>query len=112
MILQNFIPRLKNHLLARLRGMDYSGDEDNFSDEDRNQVFLANNRLHEHSVLRVNYTMYDLRREQDSINPRTHTDIMMLSHEDDDNDRHPYWYARVIKIFHLDVWYHGQGTAP
>lgn len=89
--------------------MDYSGDEHNFSDEDRNQVTIVNNRLHEHSVLRINYTTYDVRREQDSINPRTHADVLMLSHEDDDN-RHPYWYARVIKIFHLDVWYHGQGA--
>ena len=34
---------------------------------------------------------------------------MMLSHEDDD-DRHPYWYARVIKIFHVNVWYYGTGA--
>ncbi|KAG0703308.1 hypothetical protein DFH29DRAFT_998600 [Suillus ampliporus] len=107
--IDNFIPRLKDHLLARLRSLDYSGDEHSFSDDDRNQVTFTNNQLHEHSVLRVNYTTYDLRREQDSINPQTHADIMMLSHEDDD-DRHPYWYARVIKIFHLDVWYDGQGA--
>jgi len=50
--------------------------------------------------------MYDLRREQDTINPRTRADIMVLSHENDD-ERHPYWYAQVIRIFHLDVWYYG-----
>ncbi|KAG2030236.1 hypothetical protein BDR03DRAFT_878828 [Suillus americanus] len=33
----------------------------------------------------------------------------MLSHEND-NDRHPYWYTRVIKIFDLDVWYRAQGA--
>jgi len=82
--------------------MGYSGDEHNFSDEDRNQVTIVNNRLHEHSILQINYTTYDVRREQDSINPRTHADVLMLLHEDDDN-RHPYWYACVIKIFHLDV---------
>jgi hypothetical protein len=54
-------------------------------------------------VLRINYTTYDLRREQDSLNPRTRADIMVLSHEADD-DRHPYWYARIIRIFHVDIW--------
>jgi hypothetical protein len=69
-------------------------------------VIFANNQLHEHSVLQVNYTMYNLRREQDTINPRTCADIMVLSHEDDD-EHHPYWYAQVIRIFHLDIWYYG-----
>ncbi|KIJ07145.1 hypothetical protein PAXINDRAFT_90874, partial [Paxillus involutus ATCC 200175] len=31
---QNFIPRLKDHLLARLRGLAYNGDEYDFSDDD------------------------------------------------------------------------------
>jgi hypothetical protein len=64
---------------------------------------IANNKIYEHSVLRINYTTYNLRREQDSLNPRTRADVMVLSHEDDD-DRHPYWYARIIRIFHVDVW--------
>lgn len=89
--------------------MDYSGDEHDFSDEDRNQVIIVNNQLREHSILQINYTTYDMRREQDSINPRTHADVLMFSHENDD-DRHPYWYARVIKIFDVDVWYRAQGA--
>ena len=52
-----------------------------------------------------------MRRSQDSINPRTHADIMMLSHEDqDDTEPHPYWYARVIGIFHTDVRYVGENS--
>ncbi|KAG2744431.1 hypothetical protein P692DRAFT_20878210 [Suillus brevipes Sb2] len=104
--IKDFIPRLKNHLFARLRGLEYSGDEDEFSDEDRSQIILANNQLFKHTILRINYTTYDLRREQDSMNARTHADIMMLSHEDDE-DRHPYWYARIIKVFHVNVWNYG-----
>ncbi|KIK44191.1 hypothetical protein CY34DRAFT_80436, partial [Suillus luteus UH-Slu-Lm8-n1] len=106
----NFIPQLKDHLLARLRGIEYSGDKHNFTDEDRDQILFANNKLHEHGILQVNYTTYDLRREQDTINPRTRADIMVLSHEDDE-ERHPYWYARVVRIFHLDVWYYGGENA-
>jgi hypothetical protein len=46
-----------------------------------------------------------MRRSQDSINPRTHPDIMTLSHEDDGeaSESHPYWYGRVIGIFHTEV---------
>ncbi|KAI0263908.1 hypothetical protein BC834DRAFT_970987 [Gloeopeniophorella convolvens] len=47
----------------------------------------------ETSTLRINYTTYDMRRAQDTINPRTHADIMVLVHEDDAEDLHPYWYA-------------------
>jgi hypothetical protein len=38
-----------------------------------------------------------MRRAQDSVNPRTHPDIMVHAHEDEegDDDPHPYWYARV-----------------
>lgn len=38
--------------------------------------------------------------EQDTINPRTGSDIMMLAPEDE-RDAHPYWYARVISIYHV-----------
>ncbi|KAJ6471270.1 hypothetical protein C8R47DRAFT_966666, partial [Mycena vitilis] len=55
-------------------------------------------------VLRVNYTTYDILRDQDTINTRTHPDIMVLAHEDEDDETaHPYWYGRVLGIFHADV---------
>ena len=31
-----------------------------------------------------------------------HANVMMLSH-DNDSDKHPYWYARIIGIFHVVV---------
>lgn len=55
----------------------------------------------------VRYTTYDLRREYDTINPRTHPDIMVLSGET--RPRHPYWYARVLGIYHMDVWLNIEG---
>lgn len=71
---------------------------------------FESDRIHFHKVLHVNYTTYDVQRAQDSINPRTHPFIMLLAHEDDDDsedDKHPYWYAQVIGIFHFDVIYRG-----
>ena len=50
-----------------------------------------------------------MRRSQDSINPRIpgHADIMVLSPErtNDDDDPHPYWYARILGIYHCNVHY-------
>lgn len=103
---ENFLPRLKDHLLGRILGRKLEDEFHEFSDEDRDGLVIVNNLMYEHSVLRVNYTTYDLRREQDSINPRTRPDIMMLSHETDEL-RHPYWYARVIRIFHVNVRHFG-----
>ena len=70
----------------------------------RNVLHLINNHIYRHKVLRINYTTYDLHWVQDSLNPRTHSDVMVLSHKDVKN-AHPYWYARIIGIFHMDVQY-------
>jgi hypothetical protein len=78
--------------------------EGGFTDQDRQKVLFHNNRIYCHKTLRVNFTTYDCRRDQDTINPRTHSDIMVLADEDEDADNsHPYWYARVIGIFHAMV---------
>src|SRR5215471_21351866 len=71
---QDFLPRLKDHLLAHLLGQDFHGDETLFTPQDRSTVFLINNRIYEHKVMRLNYTTYELRRAQDSLNSRIHAD--------------------------------------
>jgi hypothetical protein len=42
---------------------------------------------------------------EESANPRTHADIMVLSHEDGVEGRpaFPYWHARIIRIYHVMV---------
>jgi hypothetical protein len=72
---------------------------------DHARLLLKQDRMYLHNILRVNYTTYDVRRKQDTINPNTsHRDIMVLAENDDDSD-HPFWYARVIAIFHVNVVY-------
>ena len=105
-LLQDFIPRLKDHLLTRLLGREYNGDEQEYTHAQRNSVLIQDNRINLHHTLRVNYTSYDLRRQQDVINPASHPDIMVLSCEDGE-DAHPFWYARVVKIFHIFVRHRG-----
>ena len=74
-------------------------------------MIIENDRIYRHSTLRINYTTYDGRREQDIVNPRTRADVMILSAEDkDSNDFHPYWYARVIDIFHARVRHIGPAS--
>lgn len=67
--------------------------------------------------MRINYTTYDVRRAQNSINPRNHADVMVLAHEDeeirvrDGSDPEAYSYARAIGIFHTYVEHHGSESA-
>jgi len=106
-IAQNFIPRLKDHLLSQLLKRDHDGDEQEFLDDDRNSVRIIDNCLYSVKVLQVNHTTYDIRRGQDSLNPWTqHCNIMVRSCEDDP-ESHPHWHARIIGIFHVWVLHTG-----
>ncbi len=102
--------------MSCLTGHDFDGDEHVFSDDERDLVKIVNNRLFRHKVLCINYTTYDMRHNQDSINPRTHADIMVLSPEEDvegqnPNMAHHYWYARVVGVFHAKVKSFGPGSS-
>ena len=97
---QNFLPTLKDHLLGRTTETPEAG----FTDRDRRQLLIHNNQIFCHKTLRINFTTYDCRRDQDVINTRTRSDVMVLANEEDnESNQHPYWYARVIGIFHAMV---------
>ncbi|KAG8932511.1 hypothetical protein FRC01_013537 [Tulasnella sp. 417] len=102
---KHFHSQLLDHILARLAGGHYEGKDTPFTDADRNSVAIRNNRLFNHPLLRVNYTTYDFRREQDIINLSNKRDIMLLADEDPTEGviPHPFWYARVLGILHADV---------
>jgi len=94
-------------MLARLLNQTYEGNEGKFTNSDWQTITFVNNHIYRHKVLRINYTTYDVHCAQDSLNPRTHTDVMVLSHEDKDEDPHPYWYTQIIGVFHAQVWHMG-----
>ncbi|KAH9840199.1 uncharacterized protein C8Q71DRAFT_702877 [Rhodofomes roseus] len=104
-----FVPKLKGHLLSRLLGKDFDGDEEQYSRDELDSLQIVGNKIYAHQVLRVNFTTYDVRRDQDSVNPRTHSDVMVHSCETEAG-AHPYWYARVLGIFHADVYQHGRNV--
>ncbi|KAJ7503571.1 hypothetical protein B0H11DRAFT_1710596, partial [Mycena galericulata] len=106
----NFVPKLKDHLLSRLAHPGWSGEGNEFTPEQHCSLLISNNRIYRHKVLRVNYTTYDVRQGQDSMNPRTRADIMTLSPEDDTS--HPFSYARILGVFHVDVVHNIPGASP
>ena len=85
-----------------MRGLEYKGDEYDFSPEELSNVIIEDDLLYEHKTVRINYTTYDLRREEETIKPGNHADIMVLADEEGEN-AHPYWYSRVIGIFHVNA---------
>ena len=114
-ILQNFRPKLEEHVLARLQHPKWSGNGREFSDKERQQVIFANERIYRHKIMRVNYTTYDVRRGQDSLSSRKRSNIMMLARETDgdgpgpETPLHPFEYAQIIGIFHVDVVHRAPG---
>ncbi|KAF9033895.1 hypothetical protein BJ165DRAFT_1396369 [Panaeolus papilionaceus] len=100
---RNFITELKSHILSRITQTEDKGAT--FTQEELSHLEFASDAIYEHNVLRINYTTYDLRRLQDSLNPRTHNDILTLSC--DNNTSHPFSYARIIGAFHAEITYSG-----
>ncbi|KAL0564603.1 hypothetical protein V5O48_017441, partial [Marasmius crinis-equi] len=105
----NFVRKLKEHVLGRLRKREFDGDtHDTFTDEDRNQILITNNKIYAVKTLRVNFTTYDVRRDQDVVNPSTDRNAVMVPSPErrESTNAHPYWYARVLGLFHADIiWF-------
>jgi len=63
--------------------------------------------LYHHKVVHINYTTYDIRRAQDSLNPRTHADLIVLALEDDEQNPFLYWFGQIVGVFHADILHTG-----
>jgi hypothetical protein len=102
---QDFRTRLLDHLYSRIKGRPYNGDEHTFMDRECDSIIIEQNRLYDHKTIRFNSTTYDAHRIEESANPQTHADIMVLSHEDgvDGRPAFPYWHARIVGIYHVMV---------
>ncbi|KAI0309263.1 hypothetical protein OF83DRAFT_1179840 [Amylostereum chailletii] len=84
-------------------------------------IVLKGDRIFRHQYMTVNFTTYDVRRDQDVIAPDAQrNNIMMLaarswSSESAPSDQamSPFCYARVIGIFHANVvrWYEQEAFA-
>ncbi|KAH6911820.1 hypothetical protein BKA70DRAFT_1268579 [Coprinopsis sp. MPI-PUGE-AT-0042] len=119
--LKGWTSQLQAHLLGRILGRKYDGDEDgNFSPEELQRVVFINDTIYQHQRIQINYTTYDCRRAQETLSMVRDTEeagpssekrpfILLQAHEPPpkpgDPDPHPYWYAEVVGIFHANVMY-------
>ena len=100
---QNFILKLRVHLLSRLLGKGLNSDDPSlYTDDERNSVRIINNLIFSAKQFSVNYTTYDVRRDRDTISTGSRPYAMILSPEVGDNV-HPYWYAQVLGVYHASV---------
>ena len=108
LITQNFVLKMKDHLLSWLYGYEYNSDERLFTDDERNDLWIIGglNQVIESTIFRVNYTTYDFCCEQDVMRPGPGCFIMTLSREDG-HDGHPFWHVQVIWAFHIEVLHVG-----
>jgi len=78
------------------------------------KVLFKHDRIYQHNLLRVNYTTYDVRRAQDVMNASassSHHNIMVLAdpYTDESTSDHPFRYAYVLGVCHVNVIYVGHG---
>jgi hypothetical protein len=98
--LQDFIPCFKVHLLARLKVQRFNGNTISFSNEERRSIKSLDGTIYSHQGMRVYYTAYDMRRDQNSFNPQVHADILVSSYDDSTSPPSTLmWHARVIGVY-------------
>lgn len=99
---------LKTHLLARLRNLDYNGDEHVFTSDERYAIHFVNglNRVPMPRRLQTDFTTYDVRRAYDTLRP-SHGGVVMVHSCEDGANAHPFWYAQVLAAFIFRVHYDG-----
>ncbi len=79
---QQFILKLKDHILGCLLDREYEGDSyGEFTDKERNTVLIASEEIFHCKMLQINYTTYDVRWDSDTIKPDTYPDVMVKSPE-------------------------------
>jgi hypothetical protein len=108
-IIQNFRQNLRNHLISRIKQENQDEDFPQFSQRELDKVSFRYGRIYPHARMRVLYTTYDLRRAVDTIDISNRPNVMAPAYYDGTTvDRHPFWYARVLGIYHADVNYGAQ----
>ncbi|TFK16819.1 hypothetical protein FA15DRAFT_606329 [Coprinopsis marcescibilis] len=110
-----FVPQLKQHLLPRvcslLEGEHYQeADIRQCLSYNWTSVVLSNNRIFSHKLMKISYTAYDVRLDEDILHvdtPRSNVMMLNASFNRNNNDSHPFVYAKVLGIFHADVSFLG-----
>ncbi|KAG9077844.1 hypothetical protein FRC06_008672 [Ceratobasidium sp. 370] len=99
-----FIPQLKRHALLRLLG---SRDHPDYHDRELDNLYIHKDQMYSHKTLRLNYTAYDVVRQQDVLNPNTAMRFIVLPTERENPTDHPFLYAKILGIYHAKFVYKG-----
>jgi hypothetical protein len=111
---QNFLPKLKQHLLARFLQLIQDRVTNPLDGDSANcgQILFRRDHLYRHNIMRINYTTYDVRRSQDVVHASTsHCNVMVLDAEGGGSSTHPFRYGKVLGIYHANVVYVGPEMA-
>ena len=81
-------------------------------------VLFKHDRMYEHGIMHINFTTYDVRRDDDVIHSGTHaqSNVMVLNPHYSDplrsgtDNHHPFWYAHILGVYHANVIYIGEGN--
>ncbi|KAH6891571.1 hypothetical protein BKA70DRAFT_1537922 [Coprinopsis sp. MPI-PUGE-AT-0042] len=120
----NFIPKLKRHLLPRILPLVApnlypvgQGSQCFTNEHDKGSMWgsveLYNNRVYTLQTLKVKYTTYDVRLEEDIVRLESKPNVMVLRETSTEHGRSqeledPYRYGQVIGIYHADVMFVGE----
>jgi hypothetical protein len=130
-----FIPKLEKHLLPHIRsllGIDNTSDAMQGSGPSSGTsgpstpigsahwpgVLFKHDRMYKHQVMHKNFTSYDVHHNKDIVCAETHeqSNIMVLAPESANigatghESQHTFWYARVLRIYHVNVIYVSEGN--
>ena len=100
------MPLLKDHLLAWI--LCNNNNDQTFTDQDCSAIRFQHDHIYKHQTFHINYTSYNMCYLQETLNPYSeHCNIMVLADEEPGVDAHPYWYAHIIGIFHVNIFHIG-----
>lgn len=85
--------------------------------EDLREISIENDKIYSHQTLRINFTTYDVRRDQDVVNPSGDKRFVMVKSQADDAEHQStedapftlFWFAEVLGIYHANVFVRSTG---
>ncbi|KAF8599826.1 hypothetical protein BDV93DRAFT_412034, partial [Ceratobasidium sp. AG-I] len=76
-----------------------------YHDQELDKLYIDRDRMYSHNAIRINYTTYDVLRQQEVLNPKTSKRFIRLPTEymQDSGPSHPFLYAKILDIYHANV---------
>lgn len=84
-------------------------ENNDYNDMELGKLQFHRGHIYRHHTLRINYTSYDILRQQDVINPSTSRCFVLLSADTEQQEStHPFLYAKVLGVYHANVAHQGR----